>query len=105
MRAQCGPAIVVEKSSTRRPAKHAVKRLSSFSVIVILVVIPGIPSTFDRPVNLKCTASREKRSSLTNQKASALNCSKLDPFLHDGDLSGATDAKFPRRLCEAWREL
>jgi hypothetical protein len=36
IRAQCGPAIVVEKSSTRRPAKLFVKIPSSFSAIAIL---------------------------------------------------------------------
>src|SRR5215469_12074579 len=35
MREQWGPAIVVEKSSTRRPAKHPVKVPSSFSDSVI----------------------------------------------------------------------
>src|SRR5262249_46051993 len=36
IRAQWGPAIVVEKSSTRRPAKHPVKVLSSLSDNVIV---------------------------------------------------------------------
>src|ERR1700687_2952382 len=35
IRVQCGPAIVVEKSSTRRPAKLFVKLASSFAAIVI----------------------------------------------------------------------
>jgi hypothetical protein len=41
MRAQWGPAIVVEKSMTRRPEKHPVKRPSSASAMVIpLFLLP-----------------------------------------------------------------
>jgi hypothetical protein len=67
MRAQWGPAIVVEKSMTRRPAKHPVKRPSSASA----VVIPSSPSAASFPVDPK--GQRWDREEYLGTSDAALN--------------------------------